>query len=355
MSHKPCPPQPKMWHENNAFYMKTIRILLAVLLCCVSCEREHVGRSTARQNFDALWRIMDERYCFFEYKDIDWQEVYDRYVVQLSDTTDQYALFDLMSTMLSEVKDGHVNLTSPFDVSRYWGWYKDYPANFSGSIQQNYLGEDYRIAGGMRYQLLREGQVGYVYYGSFSSGVSLTNLSYIFHQFRDCKGLIIDVRNNGGGTLTYADRIASCFTKEKILTSYIQHKVGTAHDAFSDPYPIYLEPIEGLCWEKPVVVLTNRYCYSAANDFLCRMKLLPQVTLVGDRSGGGGGLPFSAELPIGWSIRFSASPTLDANKEQIEFGIDPDVRVDMLESDALKGKDSIIEAGIEILLKKNAE
>ena len=335
--------------------MKQIRIWMMLLLCCVACEQEDVGQSTARQNFDALWRIMDERYCFFEYKNIDWQEVYDRYEVQLDKIKDHYALFDLMAAMLAEVKDGHVNLTSPFDVSRYWDWYTDYPANFSSSVQKNYLGDDYRIAGGLRYQKLKSGDIGYIYYGSFSSSISLQSLSYIFHQFKACKGLIIDVRNNGGGSLAYADRLASCFTEERILTGYMLHKVGTAHDAFSDPFPIYLDPVKGLLWKRPVVVLMNRSCYSATNDFLCKMKQIPHVTLVGDRSGGGGGLPFSAELPIGWSVRFSASPTLDKNMEQIEFGIDPDVRIDMSDSDVSKGKDSIIEAGIEIILKKSSE
>ena len=30
-------------------------------------------------NFEALWSILDEHYCFFEYKDVDWQEIKERY------------------------------------------------------------------------------------------------------------------------------------------------------------------------------------------------------------------------------------------------------------------------------------
>jgi C-terminal processing protease CtpA/Prc len=73
------------------------------------------------------------------------------------------------------------------------------------------------------------------------------------------------------------------------------------------------------------------------------MRYLPLVTLVGDKTGGGSGLPFSSELPNGWGVRFSASPHLDADKQQIEFGIDPDVKVDMDADDRARGIDTIIE------------
>ena len=73
---------------------------------------------------------------------------------------------------------------------------------------------------------------------------------------------------------------------------------------------------------------------------------------MGDRTGGGSGLPFSSELPNGWSIRFSACPMLDINKQHTEFGIDPDISVSMTEEDMAKGKDTIIDSAIELLLSK---
>ena len=73
------------------------------------------------------------------------------------------------------------------------------------------------------------------------------------------------------------------------------------------------------------------------------MKCMPQVTVVGDRTGGGSGLPFTASLPNGWTVRFSACPTYDANHNQTEFGIDPDYNVALTDEDFNKGKDTIIE------------
>ena len=135
--------------------------------------------------------------------------------------------------------------------------------------------------------------------------------------------MIFDIRDNGGGMLSNADRIASRFLEEKILTGYIQHKTGKGHDDFSEPYPLYLSPSERIRWLRPVVVLTNRHCYSAANDFVQKVRMMPYVTTMGDRTGGGSGFPFNSELPNGWGVRFSASPMLDVNKQHTEFGLDP--------------------------------
>ena len=259
--------------------MNRVGCFLLFLLCFswVGCEKATEYNPSPRDNFEALWRIMDENYCFFAFKDVDWDEVHDRYSLLVKDTMNQYELFDVLGEMLAEVKDGHTNLISSFDMSRYWAWYEDYPPNFYEEIQKNYLGTDYHIAGGLEYKRLADDRIGYVYYESFSSGVGESNLDYMFLHFQDCEGLIIDVRNNGGGALTNADRIASRFLEERMLTGYIQYKNGNGHNDFSDPEPVYLSPSEYIRWLRPVVVLTNRHSYSATNDFVNTMRLLPHV------------------------------------------------------------------------------
>jgi hypothetical protein len=313
----------------------------------MSCEKADVYTMDPRTNFEALWKIMDEHYCFFEYKEVDWNEMHRKYEGLLSDTMNRYELFDLLGDMLAEVKDGHTNLVSSFNVARYWAWYEDYPPNFSEDVQKNYLKKGHPIAGGIKYIQHPDAAVGYMYYGSFSNHVSEANLDEVLNYFKDCKGLILDVRNNGGGSLTYSDRIASRFLEEKITAGYIMHKTGPGHNDFSELYPIELKPSERVRWLRPVVVLTNRHSYSATNDFVNKMKQLPHVTVMGDRTGGGSGLPFNSELPNGWIVRFSASPILDMNKQLTENGIDPDVKVDFLMSDVAKGKDTLIEEAVK--------
>ena len=89
--------------------------------------------------------------------------------------------------------------------------------------------------------------------------------------------------------------------------------------------------------------MTNRSVFSAANEFVKYMKCCPNVIVVGDRTGGGAGMPFSSELPNGWSVRFSACPMYDRDKQMTEFGIDPDYKVSLTSDDFARGKDTIIE------------
>ncbi|MDR0756233.1 MAG: S41 family peptidase, partial [Tannerella sp.] len=158
------------------------------------------------------------------------------------------------------------------------------------------------------------------------------------------------VRDNGGGSLSNSDRIASRFLEKDTVVGYIMHKTGPGHNEFSALYPIELKVSEYTTWLRPVVVLTNRHSYSATNDFVNKMRYLSQVTVMGDRTGGGSGLPFNSELPNGWRIRFSASPMLNADRQCTEDGIDPDVKVTMLPADIEKGKDTLIETAILFLL-----
>ena len=166
-----------------------------------------------------------------------------------------------------------------------------------------------------------------------------------------CRGLIIDIRNNGGGDLTTAERLAGRFVHEKTLVGYMQHKTGTGHDDFSTLEPQYLEPSSKIRWHKPVCVLTNRSVYSAANSFAVWMRALPNVRIVGDHTGGGSGMPMSSSLPNGWSVRFSACPMYDANKQQTEFGIAPDIPAALTDETVRQDIDLIIETARQILTK----
>lgn len=319
----------------------TRHLYIYILLFLVSgCIREEQFDNSPKGNFEALWKIMDEGYCFFEYKDIDWDAVYRKYEPMITEDMSQDGLFEVLGNMLGELKDGHVNLYSASDMSRYWSWHEDYPRNFDIlTIENRYLGNSYRIAGGMKYTILSD-NIGYVYYEDFSRAVGEGNLDEMLAYFAPCNGIIFDVRDNGGGTLTYAERIAARFTNEKIHTGYIMHKTGPGHNQFSQPKPVYVEPSNRIRWQKPVAVLTNRSAYSTTNEFANIMRYMPNAVLIGDRTGGGAGLPFTSELPNGWGVRFSASPHLDAEKNHIEFGIEPDIKIDLT---SLTPHDDIIE------------
>lgn len=330
-----------------------INILLISSLFFSSCVTEEEFSNSPQGNFEALWKIIDQQYCFLDYKNkeygLDWNKIHNEYSNRITPDMSSKQLFDVLSDMVNELRDGHVNLISKDRISQYREWYDAYPRNFSDSIQSIYLGRDYNIASGMKYTILPQ-NIGYIYISSFESGIGSGNLDEILNSLSICNGLIIDVRNNGGGNLTTAEKLAQRFTNERVLTGYISYKTGPGHNSFSTPKPIYLdEPTSRVRWQKNAVVLTNRRCFSATNDFVNLMNQLKKVTIIGDKTGGGSGLPFSSELPNGWFIRFSASPIYGPNMEELEFGIDPDIKVDITSEDYSKGVDTIIEKAIDFL------
>lgn len=334
-----------------------LSLLAAFLLAwtCSSCVTSDDFADTHMGNFEALWTVLDEHYCFFDYKaqtyGLDWDEVHTRYRAQVSDKMSNDALFQVLSNMTYELRDGHCNLSCASDVSYYTKWYEDYPMNYYDSIAHRYLGREgeFRSTSGLKYRVMRD-NIGYVRCSSFEAGIGEGNLHVLYDYLGSCDGLIIDVRSNSGGMLTSAQTLAGSFVNEPTVVGYMRHKTGKGHSDFSAPEPIMVNPIKGLRWQKPVVVLANRRTYSAANAFVMFARAL-DIPVIGDVTGGGSGMPFSSELPEGWSVRFSACPMTDVKGRDTEFGIEPDIRVDISDEDYCRSIDTILETAINYLSK----
>ena len=347
-------------------FIVALLLILPLKSCYIHDDRDIVN--DAEGNFNMLWKICDEYYCYFDYKNIDWNSVYEKYKPLVHNGMSDEELFNVCADMLAELKDGHVNLYYDYDVSKYWKWHEDYPENYSERIVlENYLKYDYHRKSGFVYKVLPE-NIGYMHYDAFTSDFSDDLLDHILTQFKDCKGVIIDIRSNGGGSIINVNKLACRFSKEdKVLCGYTLCKTGPGHNEFADTIPDYLEykasalgniklddDKETIKFLKDVVVLSNRGVYSAANDFVRVMKVLDNVTVMGDRSGGGAGTPCSFDLPNGWYVRLSTSPVLDIDKLHTEFGIDPTegYKIDMAKDAHITGKDAILDKAIEFLSAK---
>ena len=105
----------------------SILFILSFLSSCVTNDEQP---DTVQGNVEALWQILDEHYCFFEQKGIDWKEVRQRYLKQINGNMTERQQFEVMANMLSELKDGHVNLFTSFNIGRYWSWRENYPQNY---------------------------------------------------------------------------------------------------------------------------------------------------------------------------------------------------------------------------------
>ena len=143
----------------------TICILALSLSACHSVEDypdDPVG------NFDALWNIIDQHYCFLDQKQVDWDSVYSVYRPHVSDKTNILELFYICSDMLNELQDGHVNLTSYFSTSYYKNWWSDYPQNFDQRlVDEHYFHFQEFSRNGLSYCMLPD-SVGYIRYPQFT-------------------------------------------------------------------------------------------------------------------------------------------------------------------------------------------
>lgn len=336
--------------------MKFIRYIFALILTAnvlTSCNEIEDYSNDNLGNFDALWTFVDQHYCFFDTKDIDWNAIGDKYREEAAKAGNREVLFDVMARMLNELKDGHVNLSSWFQTSYYRNWWSDYPQNYDERVvEQYYLDFRYKALGNIYYDILQPYNVGYLRIPTFSTALGESNIDAVLNYFSTCSGLIIDVRDNGGGDLTNVEKYVSRFINQPILAGYIMHKNGPAHDDFSEPFKYTYSPSAGhLLWLKPVAVLANRSTFSAANNFVSIMKSLPQVIVVGSTTGGGSGMPLSSELPNGWGVRISACRILDPEGRDTEFGVTPTpgYETDISPDDTASGTDPILDAAIRAL------
>lgn len=331
-------------------------IVIIILFLVASCTKVFLGediKSSPQENFNYLWNTLDKKYSFFSYKNVDWNEVYQKYYPMITDETSDTELFGTLFSMLSELRDAHVNLTSPFNVSRYDAVFNKAPENYDNRVVfQNYLRNNYEQTGPLLHQSIASDQIGYIRYPSFASTVSKGNIDYVINKYRNLKGLIIDVRNNGGGVVSNVFVLCNALADKKrhVYTSYV--KIGPGHEDFSAPNLVYAEPDSKTPYTKPICILANRTSYSATSFFVLAMKAFPNVTVVGDTTGGGLGAPTGGELPNGWSFRFSCSRTLCPNGVNYEDGVPPDKVKYMRSSDMNKGFDSIIETAVAIIRSK---
>jgi len=322
-------------------------ILIALLWSCEELFLEKDAANDPESNFEYLWNNMSQRYSLFEFKGIDWDSIYAVYRPQVNAQTPNDELFDIMAEMLNTLEDGHTNLRAQQDIARYFP-YLEAPPNFNYDIvERNYLGEDFRITGFMQNQILDD--VGYIYYGSFVQNIAEWELDTIINRFNKVgvRGVIIDIRNNEGGNPANGLKMLSRLidTRTHIYTS--QQKSGPGRDDFGAPQEIFLDPnTEDPSFPGKVVVLSNRTVYSAGSYFSAGIRAIPEVTLMGDTTGGGSGVPAGFELPNGWACNYSSTIGTLADGYNFEGGVPPEMYVTLDTADVLNGVDTIIEAAL---------
>ena len=107
------------------------RSLLAAGLALLgpnAAAQEPPADVTYVQDFDELWRTLDEHYCYFSDKTTDWQLVRSRFRPLALAATDDAGLTEILRRVLAELYDPHTHLSDPPDGSPagrstiFWPW-----------------------------------------------------------------------------------------------------------------------------------------------------------------------------------------------------------------------------------------
>ncbi len=299
-------------------------------------------------NFDYLWNEVDRKYSYFELKAIDWDEARVTYRNMLNEGSTEEELFEVLAQLLNVLRDDHTNLFSPFNVSRY-NIALQHPKNFNArTLQEHYLPNG-RITGAFFHDFLAEGEVGYVRYSSFSSNVSAGALNHVINRYADTRGMVVDLRENGGGSIINVTTLLERFTDVSLQAGFFVTRNGPNHNDFGAPQNFRVGVADGVRYTKPVVVLVDRGSYSATTMFAVGARAFQNITLMGDTTGGGGGLPNGGQLPNGWTYRFSVSQLIDLNgNNYAENGLPPDVVASFDWNDLTR--DEVLDAAIDHLL-----
>ncbi len=337
---------------------KHFPILCLSILFFASCERAFMEQDEPKDPisvFDYLWNKVDQQYAFFDVKGVDWDSVREIYRPKVYDDMDKESLFHICAAMLNTLQDGHTNLFSSFDVSRNDSVYYRMIAHKNIDekvVILNYLTLNHHSTGAFSHNAIRNGKVAYVRYDSFENTISEAVLKNIVNRYKDCQGMIIDLRQNSGGSINNIRILLSIFDNHKQPLYATQIKSGKEHDAFTE--------LETVCatdtciletpYNKPVAVLIDRGSYSATSFFaLCTMGY-PNIRLFGDYSGGGLGLPNGGALPNGWVYRFSITRTIAIDGHNYENGVPPTERVILDPTCVAQGIDNVIEAAADWIL-----
>ena len=159
------------------------------------------------------------------------------------------------------------------------------------------------------------------------------------------KGIILDLRNNGGGYLSTAVEVTSQFVGEGVVL-YEQYGDGkrTTYDVLPD----------GLATDTniPMVVLINQGSASASEIVAGALQDLGRAKLVGVTSYGKGSvqnwIPLSGE---NGAVRITIAKWLTPKEHTIhKIGLTPDVFVEMTEEDYKAKRDPQLDAAVETLL-----
>jgi len=221
--------------------------------------------------------------------------------------------------------------------------------------------------------------IAFVQINTFSDSAVVDSFKRILPALKEKKALILDIRGNGGGNSEYALAIAKLITDKSYLVgpswrTRTHHAANKAWGSFNranaktKDYP-YKNDIEMNVWEnhpgdtvsteheqlklyRPVIILTSKKTFSAAEDFLIYLLGSKNIVRIGQASAGSSGQPLTINLPYDMKARICAKrDMLPDGTDYIGKGIIPDIEIPVKSIFSTDTKDLELEAALAHLKK----
>lgn len=335
---------------------------------------ENPTPDTPLSNFDVFAQTWAEHYPFFAEKMADWSLVVAANRSRVSETTTPRQLFQILSGMIAPFEDAHSSINASSIQRRFVGS-RTSPSSLTSTPEreQAWALASPHLAGTLRtfcqgrveFGMLGT-DVGYLRIRSFSgysSDVSFQSglvaleaaLDMVFANASSWKGLVIDVRVNGGGSDAYGLAIAQRLTA-KSYTAYAKQARSDPADPtkWTPEQPSVVQPTNRPSFHGPVVELIGIQSFSAAETFTqALMNREPKITRVGETTQGVFSDVLSRTLPNGWQFGLPNERFVTSGKHYDHVGITPDVPVESLTPAArATGRDAAIERALALLYTK---
>jgi carboxyl-terminal processing protease len=209
---------------------------------------------------------------------------------------------------------------------------------------------------GTEFRLLPSG-IAYLGVGEFEDDAGPKALIAHLAEIAAAKGLVIDVRQNGGGNSSNGTAILQILAATPFKWEMERTPVYNAVDR-ADGVPQHLaaigqpeiapDPAHHL--SVPVAVLTSGETGSAAEDFVAIFQSMHRGATIGEPTGGSTGQPFSFKLPGGGSARICTKNTRTPDgRVFMGVGLQPDILVRPTVADVRAGRDAALQRAVEYL------
>ena len=330
-------------------FLLSVILFVSVLFSCKDLIVTEPETNLNVKDFEAAWKRIKDVYPYLEFKKINWDSIYTVYRPRVQAAQgDEFFL--VLRDLLAELKDGHVYYKTkgggevyPYYPPRH---FKDRHA-YSPFVVRKYFYRELKLteSSSVEYEIL-PGNIGYAFLSDFHKTYLIDEFPGVLEYLKNTKGLILDIRQKRGGDYQNIEAVITRF-----LTGPLER-----NDAYTYGEKWVLPPFQPsgpFQYTNPVVVLINGSTFSAGEFTTEILKQLPQVTAVGDTTGGGSvgsgdeGLYF---LPSGKSIHIGFIDIRRYDGLPWEWlGVPPDIRVEQTEADILAGRDKQLEFAIDLL------